>query len=378
MFEKVFYQIKNDTCGISSLKSFIYYYLKGKVDLSYEDVFHNSYSLKELKDISLTYGINTIGIKLNESNIKQLKDHSLCLIKSNNVNHYVFFLYIKNDYVYFIDPALGKVKLKIDKFNEIFLGYALIYESIIDKKPYKIKFKFDYSLLIEIICSLPLMLLFISVTYDQYIPFLFIVLYLILNTIKRITLISRMKNFDNKIERIINNNPNLNEFYIKSMYKYKKTYFTLSPTIFAYIFIRFIFLLFLLFLPHGYILAIIFVIFNLIEIMLYKFNKNKINEINYFNNINSLSIKYNLINKMTNIFIKRKEIQKLILSLMFIVLVIIYNFILFNNFSTLFTIIIASIYMFNNEELYKIDEINKENSINESIYKNIENIVELK
>ena len=113
-------------CGACCLLSVIKYY-NGFIPLEYVKV--DTLTTKEgttfynLKVAAEKYGFEVSGKK--EFDLSKIKLPAIAQIKINNFYHFVVIVKIDKDTIILMDPAIGKNKLKLSKFNEMFTGYIL-------------------------------------------------------------------------------------------------------------------------------------------------------------------------------------------------------------------------------------------------------------
>lgn len=113
-------------CGACCLLSVIKYY-NGFIPLEYVKV--DTLTTKEgttfynLKVTAEKYGFEVSGKK--EFDLSKIKLPAIAQIKINNFYHFVVIVKIDKDTIILMDPAIGKNKLKLFKFNEMFTGYIL-------------------------------------------------------------------------------------------------------------------------------------------------------------------------------------------------------------------------------------------------------------
>ena len=372
MKTKVYYQTNKCTCGIASLKSFLYFHSKGKIDDIEEDVFHKEYSLLDLKNIAFKYGIICEGIELLNKDIASIPKYSIVILNNNNSLHYVFYLYT-NKKVHIIDPSIGKISLSIDDFLSMLTNYVFIYKDKAYIYESKKKKDINYILLsLEIIQSLPLILLFISFSSDGYISFSLLIIYWLIYFIKRIILLLMMKRFDTIIEDKIKNNNIKDINMIKNIYLYKKHHFSYISNIYNFILIKFIFIIFTLLLPYGFILTIGYLLTLLIDYLSYRALNKSIYKINNEQILKDDNYdKYKLLNELTNEYAIKKEIFKVISIFIFLVIVIIYSININVNISLITGIIVTSLYLISNNDFYLINNDYKEYSIYKTIFNNL-------
>lgn len=113
-------------CGACCLLSVIKYY-NGFIPLEYVKV--DTLTTKEgttfynLKVAAEKYGFEVSGKK--EFDLSKIKLPAIAQIKINNFYHFVVIVKLDKDTIILMDPAIGKNKLKLSKFNEMFTGYIL-------------------------------------------------------------------------------------------------------------------------------------------------------------------------------------------------------------------------------------------------------------
>ena len=113
-------------CGACCLLSVIKYY-NGFIPLEYVKV--DTLTTKEgttfynLKVAAEKYGFEVSGKK--EFDLSKIKLPAIAQIKINNFYHFVVIVKIDKDTIILMDPAIGKNKLKLSKFSEMFTGYIL-------------------------------------------------------------------------------------------------------------------------------------------------------------------------------------------------------------------------------------------------------------
>ena len=113
-------------CGACCLLSVIKYY-NGFIPLEYVKV--DTLTTKEgttfynLKVAAEKYGFEVSGKK--EFDLSKIKLPAIAQIKINNFYHFVVIVKIDKDTIILMYPAIGKNKLKLSKFNEMFTGYIL-------------------------------------------------------------------------------------------------------------------------------------------------------------------------------------------------------------------------------------------------------------
>ncbi|RJS48160.1 MAG: hypothetical protein CIT03_09480, partial [Methanobacterium sp.] len=80
-------------------------------------------SLFGLTTAALNKGVTAIGARLTTD---QLKSNHMVVLSIKGVNHFVVIQNITDTTVYLFDPNLGNVEMTMDKFNELYIGIALI------------------------------------------------------------------------------------------------------------------------------------------------------------------------------------------------------------------------------------------------------------
>ncbi len=80
-------------------------------------------SLYGLKTAALAKGATAIGVRLTTS---QLQTNNIVVLSINGVNHFEVVQNITNTTVYLFDPNLGNIEMTLNKFNELYIGVALL------------------------------------------------------------------------------------------------------------------------------------------------------------------------------------------------------------------------------------------------------------
>lgn len=368
---KVFYQATQFDCGLKALQSMLYYYSDGKNIIENEDLNHKEYNLKELKDISENYLMDVEGVEISQESLLNEKG-ILILLKINNIQHYVFFIKMIKNYAFIIDPKYGKRLIKKEKFLSMFTGFALEMKSIqkMTNKPSLNVKDFLIDIIIEIFFSIPFFVFILIIIFDSYLSLYLVLLIAASLIIKRQILLYRMKKFDNYIESKINDAPNIVEDDINSLYKYKKAKFTYIPSIYNSLIYHFSFLLFLGILKNGIYLALIYgiyIIYIFIEPYIFK---EKIIELDSIDDKDKYN-KYHQINISSNKIINLKENIKLIITIAFIVLIYIFNYLFFKSNETMYVLMILCIYLINKDDISNILSIEREYEVGKTIYNNL-------
>lgn len=113
-------------CGACCLLSVIKYY-NGFIPLEYVKVdtltTKDGTTFYNLKVTAEKYGFEVSGKK--EFDLSKIKLPAIAQIKINNFYHFVVIVKIDKDTIILMDPAIGKNKLKLSKFSEMFTGYIL-------------------------------------------------------------------------------------------------------------------------------------------------------------------------------------------------------------------------------------------------------------
>ena len=123
-------QIGRDDCGMACLKMMLHAVHQDQNYLFLpQDENHGPYSFNELIKIGKKYELYLTPIKVDEkeSVINCSSFPFIALIKAkNDKKHFILIEKIKRKTIYFIDPASGKEKMKLDDFFNIWDGHALI------------------------------------------------------------------------------------------------------------------------------------------------------------------------------------------------------------------------------------------------------------
>ncbi len=122
-------QTKPNNCGCAALKMiFDYYKIPSTLDEIEEKVLISKkgssfYTLKELAEIK---GLNTEGWKLSfDDFVNNIPFPSLLYV---NNEHFIIVDSVKNDDVFIRDPAIGRLKLKINILIKYWEGETLVFQ----------------------------------------------------------------------------------------------------------------------------------------------------------------------------------------------------------------------------------------------------------
>ncbi|MGZ9413900.1 Mbov_0121 family peptidase domain-containing ABC transporter [Mycoplasma sp. 5370] len=134
-------------CGLVVLQSLYHYYHSKWINLSdlKKETFYNQDGIviKNLQTLSEKHGIKLEAFHIDFEALSNLKSEkpSIILINEGELNHYVIFLKIDKNFVYLLDPLVGKRKIEIEFFKKIFVNIILTTEKIFDPKTKAIKQK---------------------------------------------------------------------------------------------------------------------------------------------------------------------------------------------------------------------------------------------
>ncbi|HEM3231948.1 peptidase domain-containing ABC transporter [Streptococcus suis] len=125
---KFIQQLSETGCGIAAICMILNFYgckiyvadLNQKFNIARDGI-----SVKDLMKVSNEYGLNSKAIKLKDKkNLMQIQGLFPCICIKDN-NHYIVLERIKNNYVFYLDPEIGRISLKIEEFIELFTGVIL-------------------------------------------------------------------------------------------------------------------------------------------------------------------------------------------------------------------------------------------------------------
>ncbi|SHE49848.1 ABC-type bacteriocin/lantibiotic exporter, contains an N-terminal double-glycine peptidase domain [Tissierella praeacuta DSM 18095] len=142
---KFIQQLSETGCGVAAICMILDFYgckthiaeLNKKINISRDGV-----SLRELIKVSKIYGLTARAMQLQDKeNIRQIYNELPCICLKNN-NHYIVLCKIKNDFVSYLDPEIGKVTVSIEEFNKSFTGIMLL---LTPNKEFKKRKKKNYS-----------------------------------------------------------------------------------------------------------------------------------------------------------------------------------------------------------------------------------------
>lgn len=110
-------------CGACSLLCIIKYY-DGYVPLEKirDDTFTTGMGTTayNLVETAKSYGFDAIGVSVDDVKNENIYLPAIAhVVLKNGLNHFVVIYKISNNYVWLMDPAVGKTKMKIDEFNKI-------------------------------------------------------------------------------------------------------------------------------------------------------------------------------------------------------------------------------------------------------------------
>ncbi len=351
---KTFFQLTDKDCGIMSLSTMLYYYSKGNIYINDFDLNHEAYSLKELKDIALSYGLKTEGILLNDKTLSPVLEKSIVHLKFFDHNHFVFLYKIRKHKVILIDSNYGKISYSKNEFLKFFTGYALIFKSIEYTKN-NFRKKYDYQrlklLFLELIVHFPLFLIFLWVSEDSYIPLIFIFIYAFLMVLRKFILIFYMHRFDSFVEDILKDNHNLDENLIKKIYEFKESYFAFYPNLITFVFLNYVFFQYALSLKLGYLMFIIYLLLLSIKVFFDKVLCDKVYKVSMVSYTSRSNYeKYKKLNDFTNKFVNAREIFHLSLYLIFSLIIGIFNYFIFNNLFISISLLLFGIYVLSQDK----------------------------
>ena len=135
-------QEESSDCGICCLETIIKYY-GGYIPLEKLRINTNTdmkgCSAFDLIQYAKKIGFNAIGKNINKIDEKyKLNAPYMAHLKlKNGLYHFVVIYKISKNYIYIMDPAIGKTKKTIEDFNTEFTGVILIFEPINDIPHYK-------------------------------------------------------------------------------------------------------------------------------------------------------------------------------------------------------------------------------------------------
>ena len=231
-------QLGKSDCGVACLKMILADLNKDRQYLFLPcDENHGMYSFKDLQDIAKCHGLTLAGFKVTDK--EEIRKCNLPAIirmtTKENCHHAVVLTKVNKNSVVFIDPHIGKVKMKIDEFFVRWDATGLFvtkfekqiypYDSI---EPLTLKHKIA-CLGLQILSGLLFAsgVYFISPNGPYYIALILIGLGLIVELLLRGYLFKLMKHID---EYFLNryhdvNDRNYYEYYVRCQ-NFKKTYLT--------------------------------------------------------------------------------------------------------------------------------------------------------
>lgn len=268
-------QISDNDCGYACLKMMLSYFHKRKAYLFLETdlSIHKNLSFYDLKTISAKNGLILNGYHIDD--LKTIKYFPVIgLIKLENCYHYIIVYKISSNYIYIIDPKVGKCRYTVSEFKIITTSKYLIVEKCnkfkINKK---INLKFNYFLFF--ICNFIQIISIFLISFEtknlSINILIFGVIFLISYLFSKMYIQFSLKMFDKKIIYPLLNIIDINSISIKdeeieNLYHLKKEYFNYFQKIFSFS-TTFGFLIF--FLCINNLFHIIFILFSLLFCVFY-------------------------------------------------------------------------------------------------------------
>ena len=201
-------QENNYDCGLACIKMMLAHYHNNKEYISLnKDKINARYSLLELKRYAERYNLFLEGGKFDNKEDLFNYPNSMIQIEYLDLSHFVIFVKKTKNYVYLIDPTIGRIRLKTDCFISVFTGVILYYK---DVKPFELikekkdLFHLKYLLFYVTFLILDFGLLFLISYLGNDDKFLFhnflVILCLIILIISKINVINKhLKSIDENI-----------------------------------------------------------------------------------------------------------------------------------------------------------------------------------
>jgi len=124
--EGVVLQTRNYTCGPAALATLLQ---RLGVNTTEDELAklagttEDGTTMQGLVEAARAKGVNATGMKLN---ISELRENMIAYTINDGTGHYTVINGITNDTVKLADPSLGNIEMNIEKFTEIYSGYALV------------------------------------------------------------------------------------------------------------------------------------------------------------------------------------------------------------------------------------------------------------
>ncbi|MBN3535103.1 Mbov_0121 family peptidase domain-containing ABC transporter [Mycoplasma procyoni] len=133
--QSLFHHFNNQWISINRLKEDAYFDNDGIV-------------IKNLQNLAIKWGISLEAYNIDFVSFSELKINEpfVTIINENNYNHYVIITNKTNKYIEFLDPLIGKRKMKIEEFKNVFINII-----ISAKKEFDIKYKENSSFIKHIL-----------------------------------------------------------------------------------------------------------------------------------------------------------------------------------------------------------------------------------
>jgi ABC-type bacteriocin/lantibiotic exporter with double-glycine peptidase domain len=211
---KTIYQRNLYECGLAALVMILNYYgininmdqLKSNIEIT-----EIGCTAKILVENARKYGLNARGLHIKSTELGKIKAPYIIYY---NYNHYVVYIGKVGDFIYVLDPALGKCKVPVETFNKYY-GEIILQIQPYDEKSRKggcclytlknYKYIFDYVFII--FTALITFLISIFINYKlKYKSFLFIIFLLIkiiiLIIITKKSVLYNSNNYKDKLYKI--------------------------------------------------------------------------------------------------------------------------------------------------------------------------------
>lgn len=217
-------------CGLSCIKMMLAHYHRNKRLLNLDkEIINSRYSFYSLKLYAQKYNLELEGIDFTEKELIFNYPCSTCQVNNYDLSHFIIFEKKKGKYVYLIDPTIGRIRMLVDEFLNVFTGKALIKKDVI---PLKLTIKkeknenLNYLLVYITFLVLDFGLLIIISYLGNYSKYIFhsilIILALLLSIICKLKLLNRHQDkIDKNIKKILESGIKLKPSINRGLLSYK-------------------------------------------------------------------------------------------------------------------------------------------------------------
>lgn len=226
------YQLFNNDCGYACLKMCLanVYHNKNYLKLV-KEYQEDDYSMYDLINIASSYNVELKGYEIEDVNELYKNNNFICLIRENELNHYVYFVKKTKSNIVLFDPNYGIRKLDEKEFLSLFQNKILLVKSkgndILKKiKEHKNLFYYLFFFVINLFDFILLTMgtYYVNSSSSLILVFLMICVFMITRINKFVFIEFYMQSFDKKYIFPFINNENFSKYSYKIITEYKSTF----------------------------------------------------------------------------------------------------------------------------------------------------------